>query len=89
VGFVVEKVALEQAFPCQLHSTTWKSSSSQGCTISLKVAVRPQHSVAGPFTNQKKTFLLSLSHILLSALFLNTLTLSCSPTPNFPYKKYM
>jgi hypothetical protein len=57
VGFVVDKVALEQVFlpstlvlPYQLHSTgaplqekTKKneSSSSQGCTISLKAAVRP------------------------------------------------
>jgi hypothetical protein len=57
VGFVVGKVVLGQVFPpstsvfpCQFHSTnapllgktkTPQSSSSQGCTISLKAAVRP------------------------------------------------
>jgi hypothetical protein len=49
VGFVVDKSALGQVFPCKFHSTgaallgkTKKkhlSSSSQGCTISLTTAV--------------------------------------------------
>jgi hypothetical protein len=53
VGFVVDKVALGQVFPPSnsvspvnfippvLHYTEKWKSSSQGCTISLKVAVRP------------------------------------------------
>jgi hypothetical protein len=54
VGFVVDKVALGQVFPCQFHSTgaplLGKMKKSyhlslhlyhKGCTISLKAAVRP------------------------------------------------
>ena len=49
MGFVVGKVALGQVFrfypvnfiPRVLHYKEKKSSSSQGCTISLKAAVRP------------------------------------------------
>jgi hypothetical protein len=64
VGFVLDKVALGQVFPpstsvfpCQFHSTgapliakakKTSSSSSQGCTISLKAAVRPYHLLRGP-----------------------------------------
>jgi hypothetical protein len=67
VGFVVGKVALGQVYlgvlrfspdnfiPPLLHYTEKRkelSLSSQGCTISLKVAVGPKHLLRGP--SQKK-----------------------------------
>jgi hypothetical protein len=67
VGFVVDEVALEQVFPRVLRfypvnfippvlhykeKEKNESSSSQGCTISLKAAVRPMHLLRGP--SQKK-----------------------------------
>jgi hypothetical protein len=77
VGFVVDKVALGQVFPRVLRfipvnfippvlhykEKRKQSSSSQGCTISLKAAVRPWHLLRGP---SQKNYRLMCWNLILS-----------------------